>query len=222
MMDKEVLYTSEVKKLCEQLNCVKVDGARSNEGISLARNFHIPGFPATLIVDSRGTLIEQINGYVPLQYYTAKINFVIEENKKFEKALVTITTDKENLEALASLLEGYYNRHDFDESLKYADIIIKLDPDGKKGFADTAYYVKSLVLIMGYSDEQGSLKHLEILLKNWPESKRVKNSLYLKGLLLLRVNREEEGKKTLLEIKERFPDDKELIRKIENILKRLK
>ncbi|MBN2135961.1 MAG: thioredoxin fold domain-containing protein [Acidobacteria bacterium] len=221
-MDREVLNQDSIKELCQkEINCVRISGATNTDGQNLVQKFRIPGFPVTLFVDADGMLIDRIYGYVPLERYVAGIQDVIKRNDRFNESLETVKKDKNNIEANYYAAEGFYERKNFEDSLKYVDVVLKNDPKGTNPLTTKAYMLKGMIILVSQQDYVKSLEFFEIVINKWPASNEAKNSLYLKAMILIEKGETKQGKDILLQIKKKYPNDGALISRIDKMLSRL-
>lgn len=221
-MDTEVLNTEAVEKLCNsEVKCAKLDSIQNPDGVQLSRQYRIPGTPTTILLDSDGGFIRMLNGYIPLERFTKEINNTLAKVKEFDKTLATLKTDPKNIEALAAAGNEYFERRLYDKALSYANQVIKFDPENTKSKTDTAYLMRAGIFLFQSNDLESGLKDLSVILNKWPASKNAKTALYLKGLILIHKGQTEEGKQHLQSFKQKYPDEQELIKRIDSILARL-
>jgi thioredoxin-related protein len=221
-MDNEVLNTEAIENLCsKQVKCAKLDSVLNPDGVQMTRQYKIPGTPATILLDSDGGFIRILNGYIPLERFTKEINNTLARVKEFDKTLLLLKTDPKNIDALALAGNEYFDRRLYEKAIFYANEVIKLDPDNTKSKTDAAYLLKAGISLFQLNDIEAGLKDISLILDKWPSSKSAKPALYLKGLILVNKGETEEGKRHLQNFKEKYPEEQELIRRIDYILARL-
>lgn len=220
-MDKDVLTTEEMEKICNNIKCAMLDSILNPDGVQLMRKFRIAGTPATLILDSNGGFIRLLNGYMPLDRFKKEIETTISKAKEFNNVLLTLQKDPNNIEALSTAATEYFERRLFDKAVSYSNDIIKLDPENKKGKTDSAILLRAGISLFQLNDMDSGLKDLSSILEKWPSSQSSKPALYLKGLILIHKGQTEEGKRNLQMFKEKYPEEKEMARRIDSVLSRL-
>lgn len=220
-MEKDVLNTEDMTKICNQVKCAMFDNVLSADGVQLSRKFKIAGTPATLLLDSDGGFIRMINGYVPLDRFKKEIELTLTRIKDFEETLFLLKKDPKNINALSKAASEFFERRLYDKAVSFSNDIIKLDPDNSKGKTDAAFLLRAGVFLFQTNDVASGLQDLSFILNKWPGSQSAKPALYLKGLILVHKGDLEEGKRNLQQFKEKYPDDKEMIRRIDSVLNRL-
>jgi len=220
-MDNEVLNTEAIAKLCNRVKCAKLDSVLNPDGVQLTRQFKIQGTPATLLLDSDGGFIRILNGYIPLERFTKEIDNTLARVKEFDKTLSLLKTDPKNIDAIAIAGNEYFERRLYEKAVFYANEVVKLDPENVKSKTDAAYLLRAGISLFQSNDIQSGLKDLSLILDKWPSSKSAKPALYLKGLILIHKGETEEGKRHLQNFKDKYPEEQEMIRRIDSILARL-
>jgi thioredoxin-related protein len=220
-MERDVFDTEEMKQICNKVKCAMFDNVLSPDGVQLSRKFKIAGTPATLLLDSDGGFIRMINGYVPLDRFKKEIETTISKIKEFDETLLILKKDPKNIEALSKAAAEFFDRRLYDKAVFFSNDIIKLDPDNKKGKTDAAFLLRAGVFLFQSNDIASGLQDLSFILNKWPASQSAKPALYLKGLILVHKGELDEGKRNLQQFKEKYPEDREMIRRIDSVLNRL-
>jgi hypothetical protein len=79
-----------VIKLAAQLVPVKVNAEK--EGKDLAKKYKVQGFPTILFLDSKGTVMGQIGGYMPPDPFHDEMQKAISSHRDFPKVEATLKT----------------------------------------------------------------------------------------------------------------------------------
>lgn len=216
-MENEVLNEAPIEKICEKINCIKLDG-NNGPGRDMVMKFRVMGYPATLILDANGELVTQIQGYRPLDFYIKNIEFIIARDSEFKESLKIVEAGTEDIEAYYKVAEGYYERNNLKKSLEYTNKIIEKDPSNKSGKTPRAYLIKSLIMTLGLKDYKAAVKYLDIILIKWPKDESIKNVLYFKSIILIDSGDSRQAAMILKDIKKRFPEDKALISRVDRAL----
>jgi|GEM_PF-5362926 len=218
-MEREIFHTDEMAKICEQVKCVIVNGSKDNKAVELARKFNVKGVPTTLLLTEEEEFVSIVRGYLPLQKFVYAVNSVIKKANKFDRSLKILKKNSDNLKAMYNVAEGYYERKQYDRALELADRIIESDPENKQDQTVKAYILKAGIHVFKEKDTKRALELLNHAIDKWSESPDIKVALYTKGIILYYREDKDKGREVLQTLKNKYPADRQLIARIDSVLK---
>lgn len=129
-LDKETYMDDSVLLTMKDIICVSID-AESKDGAPIAKKYSITGFPTMVVLESDGSLRDQLVGYMPPTKFKEEIERVRADKGTIGDLKKQVEADAKNLDKrwkLASKLKEMGETKGFDAQMAE---IKKLDPEGK-------------------------------------------------------------------------------------------
>ena len=131
-LDKDTYSDPKVRDyMGDHFTATRID-AEKGEGINLAAQYHISGYPTLVFVDKNGKEVDRIVGYLPPQPFLAKIDSVAKNIGTAAALESAVADDPNNSEIWKQLAKKYDERGDLKAELKVWDTLKELkteDPE---------------------------------------------------------------------------------------------
>lgn len=165
--DRKVYTNSDVANFANehQINW-KID-AEKGEGIDLAKQYGVKGYPTIVFANSDGTEIDRIYGYLPAEQFLAKMKDYNNGVNTVSSIKKMIADNPEDPVANYMMAEKITSTGLADDPKVYLEKVILLDPNNSKGYTDDAKFM------LAYMKEDPIA--LKGLLTEYPTSEKVKD-----------------------------------------------
>jgi len=104
----------------------------------LADQYNISGYPTIVLIDSKGSEIDRIWGYLEPTEFFNQVQLYLQGKETLDDYLNRLKDEENNLEYLSKVGEKYSSRSNTEEAMKYYSKIIELDADNSAGYAAKA------------------------------------------------------------------------------------
>lgn len=108
------------------------------EGAEVAKKYRVRGYPTVLFVDSEGTVVGKIVGYLPPDAFSKQFTQVVESNKALPELLKRVQDNAGDADALARLAIIYAQRDDEAKATGMLSAAEKADPRNQSGLLGSA------------------------------------------------------------------------------------
>lgn len=119
----------------------KID-AEKGEGIELAKQYKVKGYPTIIFVQADGTEIDRIVGYLKPTQFLEKMKNFNEGINTIGKIKLALLQNPNDVEANFLMGKKYVDYYEMESALPYFKKVMDLDQENKAGFTDDAilYY----------------------------------------------------------------------------------
>ncbi|MBL8008494.1 MAG: thioredoxin fold domain-containing protein [Ignavibacteria bacterium] len=165
--DRKVYTNQDVSAFANanQINW-KID-AEKGEGPELAKKYSVKGFPTIVFVNSDGTEIDRIYGYVPAESFLTIMKDYNAGVNTFGSIQKLLEENPDDPVANYKMAEKITNNGLEGDVTVYLKKTISADPNNEKGYTDDAKFM------LAYKNENP--EELTLLIKEYPNSEKVKD-----------------------------------------------
>lgn len=214
-LDKNVFTDQRVIDLSAKIVNLKVNAEDNGQGTALAKKFGVNGYPTILFITADGQEVDRIGGYLPPEDFAETMGGILggKSYLGYSKALDDGTlAAADSVDALAKFM----NRQDQARVKKVAE---GLDPADVN---DMDSREKAYRLLTDYNLSNNNFAKAENLLVDYvgayPESEMLPRAYLIIVVANLRQNDMADAKKYVELIKQKFPEEKEIIAQAEQML----
>lgn len=168
-LDKKVYTNEEVSDYANkyQINW-KID-AEKGEGIDLAKQYNVSGYPTIIFIDGDGKEIDRIVGYYPAKVFLKMMKDYNEGKNTVGSLQKILSKYPDDPEANFKIAEKKVNNENkTEDAIILLKKVVSADPENKTGYKEQADFM--LASLSGKPEE------IEAFIKNYPSSEKVKDA----------------------------------------------
>ncbi len=204
-LESETFTDSRVlEELGDSFLWVKLDGDKDPDGKRFKNKFNVRGYPAIFILDSEENELDRIAGYLPPENFLDMM-ISMRDGNTFAKLQERSINDPEDLEAKQKLAEKLLSRGQPGDSLKNLEMVLKADPENKKGQMEPALYLMAQATY-SMRQYQPTLAVLDKYEEKFPEGIHTADFMLLRAQMNLENNDSSSAKNTLEKFLENYPE----------------
>jgi len=204
LMETETWAQPAVTGLSSKYVFLKLDVEKDADGIALAKRFGVGSLPTILLLDAMGNEFGRLQEYLPAQAFLDKLRAALADPSVPGNMRAALLKDPQNIELCFKLGYELFRRGNYQESEEYFAQIVRLDPENKSTRMDASMFFQAVCKAYR-SDEEGCLKLIDRLRKEWPASTVIPNSYLLSGQVLLRMGKRAEARDQVQGFLEKYP-----------------
>jgi len=197
-MESDVYSDSKFVNLAGNYVMLRIDIEDGAEGSQLAANYNVETLPTLLVVDSSGSLINRIGGFL-------KTDELIDDLSKMQDLINRERLNANDWMTVQTIAEEYLFRDmNAEAETRFVRILQAPISDVAK---ESAHF--SLALSQYYQQKnQEALRTLETYLETYVEGNSAEEVLLLLSQIYLEMDEHEKAKQVLQEFLKKFPDSK--------------
>ena len=197
-MESDVYSDSKFVNLAGNYVMLRIDIEDGAEGSRLAANYNVETLPTLLVVDSSGSLINRIGGFL-------KTDELIDDLSKMQDLINRERLNANDWMTVQTIAEEYLFRDmNAEAETRFVRILQAPISDVAK---ESAHF--SLALSQYYQQKnQEALRTLETYLETYVEGNSAEEVLLLLSQIYLEMDEHEKAKQVLQEFLKKFPDSK--------------
>ena len=183
-MEKNTFADADViATMGSQYTWLRLNAETDPDGVRLKERFGISGYPAILILDSQGSEMDRIEGYLPPDRFQSAVQASAESNDAFGELLQQAESQPGSHETRYELGKRYLERRDFAQASTQFSTVVQLDPENQSGRTDDALYYLALSLA-SLEREEEALLQLDRLENRFSSSELRPDAMVLRGQIL--------------------------------------
>ncbi len=169
-MEKNTFSDADViATMGQEYTWLRLNAETDPDGVRLKERFGISGYPAVLVLDSLGSEMDRIEGYMPPDRFKSAIELLQEAESQ-----------PESHEVRYELGERYLERQDFAQASTQFSAVVRLDPENQSGKTDDSLYYLALSLA-SLEREEEALLQLDRLESRFSSSELRPDAMVLRG-----------------------------------------
>jgi thioredoxin-related protein len=142
---------------------IKID-AEKGEGIALAKQYQISGYPTIMFFSADGKEIDRVVGYQDAQRFQRSLNLAASGGTKSVLAEVSANKDLKDPQKFLIAAEYYEEQHDEAKALQYFQSAAKLDAQNEKRIKEEADFHAAFL-----TPGDGKWKAIEAAVMQYPD-----------------------------------------------------
>ncbi|MFQ5741401.1 MAG: thioredoxin fold domain-containing protein [Acidobacteriota bacterium] len=191
-------------KMSDKYIWVKLNAETNPEGVRLARQFAITGYPTIIVLDPEGEELDRMEGYFPSREFEESVELALSSPTSYGHLKRAVQEHGDSLALQYALGQKEVERGDLSAAAGRFRKIIETDPKNKDGFTDRSYYaLAEAEASKGMAQE--ALSTLDNLVAGFPQSPVVADAALLRGRIHYYNGQPEKAKQVLRDYLKRYP-----------------
>jgi TolA-binding protein len=179
-MESETFTDSRVAARASSYVWLGLNAEADADGAKLREQFHIAGYPMILIFDKQGRRIDQLEGFLPPDQFLNALSAMTIGPDSLPALEAEAARQPTSAEAEYALASKYLDLNEYKSATAAFRKAIELDPTGKEGRTELAYY--HLAVCLASDREQSQAQEvLEEFARRYPDSQLAADALILQG-----------------------------------------
>ena len=185
---------------------LKVD-AEKGEGVELARKYSVRGFPTVVLIDTAGTEIDRIVGYVPPDAFLNSLSGFLKNENTIGSLKAAFSRNSKDPGAAYALAHRYSDRFDAAEAADSYVSYLALDPANSLNHHQEALFAIATSSLRTKNDASG----MERFVGKYPSAEESKQALAMLMNFYLTHKQGDEARKAFDRYDAAWPGDAQMM-----------
>ena len=186
----------------EQVVPIKID-AEKGEGIEIAKNYSVQGYPTILVLKADGEEIDRMLGYIEPRTFLATLKDYVHGENTIGVLKVRVSEHPEDAALRYAIAKKYAERNDLAAAGMHFQKLLELDPQNALGHGEEAQFTVAVSSLRA----EKSPKRLAAFVESFPHSDQKRDALRMLWRFYIREKDGPQGRKYFSQYVETWPAD---------------